>query len=53
MKGADTPQVELFDYETDPDETRNHAAAHPQVVADLLARLSKVPAISPDKSSNP
>jgi len=53
VKGAKTPQVELFDYETDPDETRNHAAAHPQVVAELLARLNNVPAISPDKSSNP
>ncbi len=52
-KGMNQPQVELFDYETDPDETRNHAAAHPEVVADLLARLNKVPTPSADKSSKP
>lgn len=32
-------QVELFDYETDPEETRNHAKVHPTVVGDLLASL--------------
>jgi iduronate 2-sulfatase len=35
-------RVELFDYQTDPDETRNHAAAHPEVVPELLAQLEKV-----------
>lgn len=40
---ATAPQVELFDYETDPDETRNHAAAHPGVVADLLTQLKPAP----------
>jgi iduronate 2-sulfatase len=35
-------RVELFDYQTDPDETRNHAAAHPEVVRELLAQLEKV-----------
>jgi iduronate 2-sulfatase len=44
-KSAGVPQVELFDYTTDPDETRNAAAAHPTTVADLLARLDKVPAL--------
>jgi iduronate 2-sulfatase len=43
-----TPQVELFDYETDPEETRNHATAHPEVVTELLARLNHVPTISLD-----
>lgn len=43
VKGAGSPRVELFDYETDPDETRNHAEVHPEVVADLLARLRKIP----------
>jgi iduronate 2-sulfatase len=52
VKGADKPQVELFDYETDPGETRNHAAEHPEVVADLLARLDKAPAISTPKQDN-
>lgn len=37
VKDTDTPQVELFDYATDPDETSNHAEAYPKVVADLLA----------------
>jgi iduronate 2-sulfatase len=36
-------RIELFDYQTDPDETRNHAAAHPDVVRDLLTRLERVP----------
>jgi iduronate 2-sulfatase len=42
-KGDNTPQVELFDYETDPDETRNHAEVHPTVVTELLEQLTKVP----------
>jgi iduronate 2-sulfatase len=43
--GKDTAdsRIELFDYQTDPDETRNHAAAHPDVVRDLLVRLERVP----------
>ncbi len=32
-------EVELFDLEADPDETKNLAAAHPDVVADLRATL--------------
>jgi len=28
--------IELFDYENDPGETRNHAADHPEVVEELL-----------------
>jgi hypothetical protein len=32
-------EVELFDVVADPDETRNVAAAHPDVVADLRASL--------------
>ncbi len=43
-KDTAKPQVELFDYTTDPDETRNHATAHPEVVADLLTKLKPAPA---------
>lgn len=42
-KDATAPIVELFDYQTDPDETRNHAAAHPEVVTELLAKLKPAP----------
>jgi len=34
-------RVELFDYEEDPDETRNHAAEHPEVVEGMLERLRR------------
>lgn len=35
-------RVELFDYQTDPDETRNHAEAHPRVVEELLNQLNEL-----------
>jgi arylsulfatase A-like enzyme len=45
-RGADgAPQFELFDYATDPAETRNHAAAHPDIVRDLQAQLARLPEI--------
>ena len=47
--GVGSP-VELFDYQTDPEETRNHAAAHPEVVRELLARLEHVPDLGPARS---
>jgi iduronate 2-sulfatase len=37
--------VELFDYQTDPDETRNLAGEHPEVVSRLMARLHELPPI--------
>jgi hypothetical protein len=46
-KDGGPPRAELFDYQTDPDETRNHAAAHPEVVRELLERLERVPALGP------
>lgn len=36
-------RIELFDYSSDPDETRNHAADHADVVEQLLAQLRQVP----------
>jgi iduronate 2-sulfatase len=41
--GAAAPQIELFDYQTDPNETRNHATTQPDVVKELLARLQRLP----------
>lgn len=32
-------RVELYDYQSDPDETRNHAAAHPEVVNAMIQQL--------------
>ena len=34
------PPVQLYDLEADPAETRNLQADHPEIVADLIARLS-------------
>ncbi len=39
------PQIELFDYQIDPDETLNHAEAHPEVVRELLAHFNGIPEI--------
>jgi iduronate 2-sulfatase len=44
----DTAVFELYDYATDPHETQNHAATHPEVVAKLNAILATYPqAITP------
>lgn len=40
---ADSAEIELYDYETDPLETTNQARAHPDVVQQLLAILAKHP----------
>jgi len=42
-KNGDASQSELFDYQTDPDETRNHAETRPDVVQDLVARIRSFP----------
>lgn len=34
---------ELYDYQTDPHETRNHAAAQPEIVEQLAAKLAAYP----------
>jgi iduronate 2-sulfatase len=40
---ADSAVLELYDYETDPGETKNIAAEQPAVVAELRAMLAKEP----------
>lgn len=42
-KDGAAPRVELFDYQNDPDETRNHAEQEPETVRELLTRLDSVP----------
>ena len=37
---AETAQIELYDYQTDPEETRNLASREPALVAQLRARLA-------------
>ncbi|GEM_PF-670742 len=39
-RGGAPPAIELFDYELDPAETKNVAAAHPEVLRELEALLS-------------
>ena len=38
-KGDTVPQLELFDYQNDPEETRNHASENPAVVEELQLLL--------------
>jgi iduronate 2-sulfatase len=40
---ADTADLELYDYETDPMETKNLAASQPRIVAELRAILARHP----------
>lgn len=44
---ADTAVLELYDYEADPDETKNLAAEKPEIVAHLRAILAKQPEAKP------
>lgn len=41
-QNGEKPAIELFDYDTDPRETRNHAEKHPEVVRELTAKLGSV-----------
>ncbi|MCC6510831.1 MAG: sulfatase-like hydrolase/transferase [Pirellulaceae bacterium] len=47
---AETAQLELYDYEVDPLENQNQAAAQPEVVAKLRSILSKTPEAKPQIS---
>jgi len=44
---ADTAVLELYDYQTDPEETKNLAAEQPAVVAQLRAMLARQPEAKP------
>lgn len=48
---ADTAVVELYDYQADPEETKNLAADKPEVVAELLALLAQQPEAKPQVRS--
>ncbi len=50
---ADTADLELYDYETDPLETKNLAVAQPEVVAQLRAILDRHPAPHPVVTGRP
>ncbi len=47
---ADTAVLELYDYQDDPAETKNLAAAQPEVVAQLREILAKQPEAKPQVS---
>ncbi len=44
---ADTAELELYDYQVDPGESRNLAAEQPEVVSELRAILSQIPEAKP------
>ena len=46
-EACETEEFELYDYETDPGETKNLAAEQPEVVARLRAILAKQPEAKP------
>jgi iduronate 2-sulfatase len=47
----DTAVLELYDYRTDPEETRNLAAEKPKIVAELRALLARQPEAKPQWSA--
>ena len=50
---ADEAIIELYDYETDPLETKNLAAEQPDVVAQLRSMLAREPEAKPQVSNTP
>ena len=49
-RAADTANLELYDYEKDPLETRNLAAEQPEVISRMRAMLAKLPEAKPQIS---
>lgn len=46
---ADQAEYELYDYQEDPHETKNHAASQPTIVEELKAKLAAYPeAVTPE-----
>lgn len=41
---SETPEYELYDYESDPRETKNLASERPEIVKQLAAKLAEYPA---------
>ncbi len=50
---ADTADIELYDYEKDPQETKNLAADQPEIVGQLRAILDKHPEPKPQIANDP
>jgi len=50
---ADTAILELYDYQTDPGETKNLADQQPQIVAQLRAILAQQPEAKPQFQGDP
>ena len=51
-ESADTAEFELYDYQSDPDETKNLAKDQPEVVAQLRAILGTHPEAKPQFRAN-
>jgi iduronate 2-sulfatase len=51
-RAAETAELELYDYETDPLETKNLAAEQPEVVTRMRAMLAKLPEAKPQITVN-
>jgi iduronate 2-sulfatase len=49
----ETAELELYDYESDPAETKNLADSQPEVVAELRAILAKLPEAKPQVKAPP
>lgn len=51
---AESAELELYDYQADPHETRNLAAERPQIVAELRAKLAQHPTpVNPGRKPSP